>query len=130
MSKRITLIITCLLGSTILFGQVNDVADCSIMKKYKLQYLSIPDTSAYILLTDDSAVEYHEHGLYRINSKIIWRGNCEYDMILTSVTIPHFIYHPGDVMTISIDKIISNIVYYIATINGDSWEGKLKIIRK
>jgi hypothetical protein len=110
-------------------AQLNSPKDCSILKKHKLQYLSINDTSAYILLAEDSAIEYHNHGKYQIVSKLNWTNDCEYDMILSSVTIPNFAYRPGDVMHVAMEKIEGDIVYYISTINGNSWEGKLKIVQ-
>ena len=126
--KRL-LIIGLLLNAFISsIGQLNSPKDCSILKKYKLQYLSIDDTSAYILLASDSAVEYHNHGKYQIVSRLNWTNDCEYDMILSSVTIPDFPYRSGDVMHVAIEKIDHDIVYYISTVNGQSWEGKLKIV--
>ncbi len=103
--------------------------DCAILKKYKLQYLSLKDTSAYIMLSDDSAVEYHNQGRYKLTAKIEWVSDCEYNMILSSVTIPEFLYHPGDVMNVRVDKIEQDIVYYFSTINGNGWEGKLRVVK-
>ncbi len=111
------------------FCQLSTVNDCSVLKKYKLQYLSIKDTSAYLLIGKDSAIEYHHHEKYNIRSKIEWTNDCEYDIMLTSVTIPDFAYRPGDVMHVRIDRIEHDIVYYISTINGNSWEGQLRILR-
>jgi hypothetical protein len=111
------------------FCQSYATPDCSSLKKYKLQYLGLKDSSAYVLLSNDSAIEYHNNGRYTIRARVQWVDECEYNMILSSVTIPGFAFHPGDVMNIRIDKIIGDVVYYFSTINGNSWQGKLRIIQ-
>ncbi|MBS1666545.1 MAG: hypothetical protein JST58_04135 [Bacteroidetes bacterium] len=115
--------------SSFAYGQRSQGMDCSVLKKYKLQYLSIQDTSAYIRLSNDSLEEFHNNGKYSIMAKLDWTNDCEYDMILSSVNIPNFPYRPGDVMHVMVEKIENDIVYYISTINGNSWEGRLRILR-
>jgi len=111
------------------FCQSYAAPNCAALKKYKLRYLGLKDTSAYVLLGNDSAIEYHNNGKYTISARLQWAGDCEYNMILTSVTIPGFAFHPGDVMNVRIDRIIDDTVYYYSTINGNSWQGKLQILR-
>jgi hypothetical protein len=101
--------------------------DCSVLKKHPLRYMDLKDSSAYILLGDDSAVEYHNDGRNKLTARIEWINDCEYNLILSSVTTPGFAYQPGDVMHIRIDRIEQGIVYYFSTINGNGWEGKLRI---
>src|ERR1022692_107442 len=113
----------------IAYCQLRALNDCSVLKKYKLQYLSLKDSSAYIRISQDSVVEYHHHEKYTLRAKIDWTNDREYDMTLTSVTIPDFSYRPGDVMHVRIDRIEHDIIYYISTINGNSWEGKLRVVR-
>ena len=103
--------------------------DCSVLKKYKLQYLSIKDTSAYILLSNDSLEEFHNNGKYSIKAKLDWTNDCEYDMVLSYVNIPNFPYRAGDVMHVMVERIEQDIVYYISTINGNSWEGRLRVLK-
>jgi len=129
-TDRNFLLLFLVLGcSYIANAQSNSVYDCLSLKKYKLQYLSIKDNSAYVLLSADSALEYHSQGKYHIKAKLTWINDCEYNMTLSEVTIPGFAYQIGNVMNVRIDKIVGTIVYYVATINGDSWAGQMKIVK-
>ncbi len=112
------------------FSQAGGKPDCAELKNHRLQHLNLKDSSAYILLSEDSAIEYHNNGRHTIRARVQWFNDCEYVMTLTEVTIPDFAYHPGDVMYIRIDRIEKDRVYYISTINGNSWEGQLRMVRE
>lgn len=111
------------------FSQDAGKPDCSLLKQHcRLRYLSIRDTSAYLVINGDHMIEYHDSGKYYIQSKMTWINDCEYDITLEAITVPHFPYQPGDVMTVRIDKIEDDILYYTSTVNGQSWMGKMKIM--
>ncbi|MDR3711393.1 MAG: hypothetical protein P4L51_01155 [Puia sp.] len=129
MLKQLLLIAVPLLTAIpSLFCQQDAREHCGLLKTHKLRYLSIADSSAYIILNGDSAIEYHHYDKYRLTARLEWAGECEYNLILSSVDIPGFVYHPGDVMHVRIDRIEGDLIYYYSTINGNGWEGKLRIL--
>lgn len=97
--------------------------DCMILHKGTFKY-GDSNTEIIVKIKGNRHVEYHNGGKYRIESKLEWLNECEYNMTMTKVTIPNFPYGPGDIMNVKINKVVGNEVLYTATVKGMSWKGK------
>ena len=118
----------CSLAITTSFSQDNLKADCSILKSGKFKYLDAEDSTGYIIMEGDKQTDRSEKNEYIIESTIKWTSDCSYKMIMTKITIPNFLYKPGDVMKVDIDKIEGDIIYYTSTVKGTSWKGRFRIM--
>lgn len=98
---------------------------CSILKNGTFKYLDAEDTTAYFVVSPGSHVEYLRNGAYTIRSKVTWINNCSYKMLMLSNTLPDFPFKPGQTMTVSIDKIENDIVYYTSKVQDQQWRGRL-----
>jgi hypothetical protein len=123
--KRVILYILGILSiSFMAFTSMNfDNNDCSILHKGTFIYGN-PGNEIKVVIKGKEHIEYHNDGKYIIKSKLDWVNDCEYNMIMTKTTIPHFPYEAGDVMNVKIDSVKGNKVYYTSTVKGQSWKGK------
>ena len=103
----------------------NSNISCSILHQGKFKYLDIPDTTAYVVINKENQTEYHNNGKYLIKSSLIWLDDCQYQMTMLSNTIPNFPFKAGDVMTVTINKVNGDIIYYTADVKGQKWDGRL-----
>ncbi|MBC7587378.1 MAG: hypothetical protein H7178_03380 [Chitinophagaceae bacterium] len=93
-----------------------------------MKYLDSEDKTAYAVITNKDHVEYYSDGKYYIKSKLKWLNECEYNMTMTKITLPNFPNQPGEVMNVKFEKIENGIVYYSATVKGQTWKGRFEII--
>jgi hypothetical protein len=117
--------------SSFLYGQETDNKDsCSILKQGKFKYLDIEDTTAYFVIDKEDHTEYHNGGKYFIKSRLKWINDCQYEMTMLKNTIPDFPFKPGDVMTVTINKVEGDIIYYTSEVKEYKWDGRLlKVIK-
>jgi len=112
--------------SSFLHGQEADtISSCSVLKQGKFRYLDIDDTTACFVIDKEDHTEYHYNGRYYIKSRLKWINDCRYEMTMIRNTIPDFPFKPGDVMTVTINKVEDKIIYYTSEVNGIKWEGRL-----
>jgi len=112
--------------SGFMYGQeTGNKASCSIMKEGKFRYQNIDDTTAYVEIDKTDHTEYYNSGKYYIKSRLKWITDCQYEMTMLKNTIPDFPFKPGDVMTVTINKVEGDIIYYSSEVNGYKWEGRL-----
>ena len=109
------------------YGQ-NDSSHCKILKNIKLKYTQTDDQSSYIIIKNNDHIEYHRNDKYFIKSKLVWISDCEYNMTMTEITLPNFPFGPGEVMNVKFTKIEKDSIQYIATVRGQSVEGKFVIL--
>lgn len=115
------------------FAILNSIAqdapkDCSIFKSGKFRYLDSNDPTGYIVINGTSQIEYSERNDYTIESEITWTSDCSYTMKMLKNSVPGFPFKPGDIMKVEITKIKGKIIYYTATVNGQSWTARFKKI--
>src|SRR5215203_4699797 len=96
------------------------IEDCSILNEGAFKYGDIEE-EIRVEIKGNNHTEYHDGGKYMIKSKLEWVNDCEYNMIMTKITIPNFPYRKGDVMNVKVDKIMGNVIYYTSTVKGNSW---------
>jgi len=111
------------------FGQDTKNGDCSILRNGKFKYIDGEDTTAYVVIHNNSHIEYFNMGKYYIKSKLDWVNDCEYNMTMTKITLPEFPYHPGDIMNVKVNKIANDTVYYTATVKGKQMTGRFLIMK-
>ena len=102
---------------------------CSVLKNATFKYLDIEDSTAFVVIKSNKHTEYHDNKKYYIKSDITWVNDCEYNMVMTQITIPDFPFKPGDVMNVKITKIEGDIFYCTATVKGAGWNGRFKILK-
>lgn len=122
---RSTLSLLLLLCSATLFAQKGKT-DCASLKHGTFKYVNAPDTSAYVVINGNEHAEYYNNGQYHIKSRLEWKNNCEWVMTMIESTVPNFPYKPGDRMTVSVQRIEKDMIYFRATVKKDSWDGQLR----
>ncbi|MFT3701531.1 MAG: hypothetical protein QM802_04140 [Agriterribacter sp.] len=122
---RVMITVMLSISTFICLSQESKTA-CNILKKGKFKYLDAHDTTAYIIMNGDIQTEYSNNNADTIESKIKWLTACSYEMTMTRITKPNFPFKPGDVMNVTIDKIDEDIIYYSATVNESSFQGRFK----
>ncbi len=125
--KFISLLIFTLFLNAICFSQAEK--NCSLMKNGTFKYLEPPDTSAYFVITDSTHTEFFGQGTYFIKSEMVWLSSCRYALKMTENTVPNFPFKPGDVMTVTINKIEDDIVYYTSEVNGQKWQARVRKLK-
>jgi len=128
---RIFLLFLFLSMSIVPFCQQDTTkASCNVLKKGKFRYLDSQDTTDYVVIEGDKHTEYHNKGKYYIKSDVTWVNDCEYNMVMTKITIPDFPFKPGDSMNVKIERIEDDIIYYTSTVKGASWSGRFRILKE
>ncbi|UII75333.1 hypothetical protein LV716_13860 [Flagellimonas sp. HMM57] len=123
---------------------------CSIMRDGTFFYGKKEDK---MIIINGSIVTEYFRG-YTIKGKLVWVNECEYNRTITSVKLPSYlkkkknidwsrndrdfyvperierkyrnhIFSVGDVLNVKINRIIENEIFYTASRNGKSWEGKV-----
>lgn len=103
---------------------------CSVMKKGTFRYMGTEDPSAYFEINDTTHVEYHQKKKYRIRSHLKWIDDCNYELTMREITVPDFPFTIGDKLHVEIIKTEDNLIYYRASVNGRSWPGIAKKIKR
>ena len=126
MKKTIATLSTILLlaSFTSFAGPSGSGNSCEILREGTFEYGNAPD-NIRVVINEETHTEYHNNGKYIIESKLNWINECEYNMTMVRVTIPNFPYNVGDVMNVKIDRVVGNEIFYVATVKGKSWDGKL-----
>src|SRR5215208_4865150 len=88
---------------------------CSILKQGKFKYLDAEDKTAYLEIKDNKQVEYYQSGKYYIKSDIEWVSACVYELTLTEKTLPDITFKEGDKLTMEVEKIKNDTIYYTGT---------------
>ena len=97
---------------------------CEKLHNGTFKYGNVSD-EIKVVINGENHIEYHDNGKYYIKSKLNWKSECEYDMTMIEITIPNFPNKVGDVMNVKIKKVEGNVISYIATVQGKSWDGQL-----
>jgi hypothetical protein len=121
-----TLLLIALFCSQLAFSQTtNSDTACFAMKAGHFKYMDIEDSTAYFELNGEDHIEYHNEKKYQIISKVKWVSDCQYKMKMISNTIPDFPFKAGDTMTVTVDRIEGDIIYYSAEVKGVKWQSRL-----
>lgn len=68
----------------------------------------------------------YQGGTYYLYSDIKWLNDCEYEIIMTSSTLPNYSSQPGDVLNVKINKIEGKNIYYTtSSLKGEAKEYKM-----
>lgn len=128
MKKSILLSSIILLCTQTAFKTAENDKGCSILRKGTFVYGDSQD-EIQVVIKGAKHTEYHNNKKYIIESKLDWVNDCEYNMTMVKITIPNFPYKVGDMMNVKIDSVRGNEIFYISTVYGQSWEGKLLKIK-
>ena len=69
--------------------------------------------------------EYHKNGQHVIKSKLVWLSDCVYQVTMIKNNVPNFPFGKGTIMTVTIEKIAGNEIYYSALLNGHKMDGHM-----
>jgi hypothetical protein len=128
--KQVYLVLFAALLSLTAIGQEgNTKPDCSNLKRGLFRYLDASDTTAWFIMEGEHHTEYFEKGKYFIKSKVKWTKDCQYKLEMVSLSLPNFPYEPGNVLTITIDKIEDDIIFYTASVKQDVWKGRMRKVQ-
>lgn len=103
--------------------------DCSILKNSSFTY-RVAKNNVLVEFKDNEYIEYHLDKKYYIKSKIEWESDCEYNLVIKEVTLPNFPFKEGTKLHIIITQVKGNRVYYTSSMQGRTWDGKMKKIGK
>ena len=115
----------CLLLLIMLFPVVAfaQSKNCKIMHEGRFRYMA-DDEEVIVVIKDSVMTEYHRDGKYTIKTKIEWLNDCEYNITVIKVTVPHFTLGTGDQVNVKINRIEGQEIFYTLTVKAVSWEGK------
>ncbi|MES2430759.1 MAG: hypothetical protein V4556_07455 [Bacteroidota bacterium] len=127
---QIFTIIILLFCSLFSIAQSDDKFDCKFLRHCTLKYVDdVGDTTAYIIIDNNSNIEYSSSGKYYIKSKLNWLNDCEYNMTMEEITLPNFPFQAGDSMNVKFDNIEKDIIYFTSNVNGLTMKGRFKLIK-
>ena len=102
---------------------------CGILRKGTFTYTDTEGDAVTVKIVDNMVTEEHKGGTYILMSKIMWKGECEYDNMLIMSTVPGVQLEPGTVMNVVIDKVEGNDIYFTATARGKSYHNVLTKVK-
>ena len=114
--------------SIICQAQSDKLLDCKILHNVKLKYADAPNRTEYVVIKNNKHVEYLENGKYYIKSDLDWINECEYNAIMTEITLPNFPFKVGEIMNVKFQKIENGMVYGITTVRGQNSDVKFELI--
>lgn len=126
---KLILVLILFLTATISIAQISKDIDCKILKNIKLKYINNPDSTAYVVIKNKKHIEYLENGKYFIKSDLDWISECEYNAIMTEITLPNFPFKAGEIMNVKFDKIENGFVFGIAKVRENSVPVKFLILK-
>jgi hypothetical protein len=112
-----------LLLAVISFSSFLPSGDCSIMHNGRFRYTA-DNEEVIVTINDSSFTESYDGGKHYVKAQLDWLSECEYNIVITKVNAPGMMYKPGDEINVKINRVEGKNVFYTATINRVSWEGK------
>jgi hypothetical protein len=116
-------VFTCLLLAIVTFTSFMPSGDCGIMHNGRFKYMA-DNEEVLVTINDSSFTETYNGGKHFVKAQIEWINECEYTIVITKVNAPGMMYKPGDEINVRINRVEGKNVFYTATINRVSWEGK------
>lgn len=117
-----------LLFFTFSFGTITS-QNCSILKNNSFTYRAQKD-DILVEFKENEFIEYHQDKKYFIKSSIEWVSDCEYYLTVKEATLPDFPFGKGTKLHIVVNKVKGSKVFYTSSMNGRTWQGKMKKIGK
>jgi len=111
------------------FLKISSAQDCTILKNNSFTYRAAKN-NVLVEFKEKDYIEYHLDKKYYIKSKIEWVSDCEYYLIIEETTLPDFPFEKGAKLHIVVTQVKGNRVHYKSSMEGRSWEGKMKKVRK
>ena len=126
LKKLLPLLLIFLVFTSFRFIKQND---CKILHEGTFLYDGVKENDIVVKIKGDDHIELHNGGKYKIESKLEWVDDCEYNMTMIKNTVPNFPFQPGDVMNVKVNKIEGDVIYYTATVKNKSYKGVLRKIK-
>ena len=101
--------------------------ECEVLKEGTFRYLDdIGDPSSAFVIRNETHMEYHEHMHYEIESLMVWKNDCEYELEMVRTNYEDFPFKTGDKIRITIDKVNGDTIYYTAKASdGSNWTSRV-----
>ena len=103
--------------------------DCVVLKNNTFIYKN-SKKNVLVVFKENKHVEYHNNKEYYIKSDIEWVNDCEYYLIIRESTLPNLPFKVGTKVHIVVNKVRDEKVYYTATLDERSWEGRMTKVKK
>jgi hypothetical protein len=108
----------------LMVSSVVDAQECTILKNNSFTY-KLAKKEVLVEFTDNQYIEYHLGKKHYIKSTIKWISDCEYYLEIQENTLPNLPFKKGSKLHTIITKVKKNKVYYISSIGGRTWKGKM-----
>jgi len=102
--------------------------NCSKLKNNSFTY-TLAGKKVLVKFTENEQIEYHQNGKYFIKSAVIWGANCEYFLTVKETTLPNYPFKMGTKLHVVITKIKGDKIYYKASFENRTWEGKFRKVK-
>ena len=108
----------------LLLAATASAQDCSLLKKGKFKHIDSPtDPTAYFIIEGNKHTEFMRDGKYFIESSLKWSSDCSYVLVLKKCTVPDFPFKKGTKMTVTVERVEGNKIFYSGIVNGEAFEG-------